>query len=357
MKRILILLFMTCHTIFAASGSADGFGYTWIDSNETEGPVYSWVDITSADNLVSTSGEAAATLTISPPVVLYGETITALRASTNGYLSTLLSDSGEDNTFDTLLPAKPDIGGGKRLYPLHGKFTDSTKIFHAYIPQAAHPNSDCGAHVITWSDAIHSEANHKPVSFQVILFDNFDIIYQYDTEEAINGVGTTTGLQSSGTGTHFHSIACDIEKSIPDSYAILILPPSIVVRNITDGVEIPGKSLRDALLAATNGTRIILDERLADQTIGLTEATPLLTAKSVAIQAPTGSKIATGKNDEQSSLVILDLFQVNHCYIQGIDSINGFSMADSTLQTMKTFSSTTLKSVKMSPIQVALMME
>lgn len=55
MKRsyTLLLLFFAASTLFAASGGPDQYGYIWKDSNEADGPVYSWIDITTTGTAIT----------------------------------------------------------------------------------------------------------------------------------------------------------------------------------------------------------------------------------------------------------------------------------------------------------------
>ena len=89
MKKLLLILLCVPLFIFSqTSGGPDGYGYTWEDSNNPNGPIYSWIDIEDIDNLVNGLGDD--NIIGSFPIAsfnYYWYTVSALSIGSNGYIS------------------------------------------------------------------------------------------------------------------------------------------------------------------------------------------------------------------------------------------------------------------------------
>lgn len=268
------LLFSPISPVRAGSGGggASEYSATWIDSLEANGPVYQWVDIgqTGEEVLGYGDGSTAATVDLEVPTVFYTfEVADQVVVSESGYLTTDLSDNGSDSTNDCGLPVAPSNGGsGERVYVLHDEidFAPSQaggggrgQILYEYFPRSPHPANDCGVQVFSWLN-MERDRNGQRFDFQLLVFDNFDILMQYGPGNPDNGAGSTTGLQDDTFGFGLE-IACDTANSIPDNYAVLVEPNTVVVDLATDEVNsLSMTTLREAL--DSDARKIVFDPSL-----------------------------------------------------------------------------------------------
>lgn len=91
MKRTTTLLLsaLLATPLLAATGGPDAYGYTWKDSNEPDGPVYNWVDITTTGTLITGLGDdnvvGPFVMTTDMPFYWYGRKF--IWIGSNGYVS------------------------------------------------------------------------------------------------------------------------------------------------------------------------------------------------------------------------------------------------------------------------------
>lgn len=216
------------------TGGPDAFGYTFSDQAEPDCD-YAFVDISGTGTFVVNGDDIAATQTLGGAGFdFYGTVYTDLRLSTNAYISTLLSDSGGDLSNDCPLPASPSTGGGARIYPLHDDIdcdpaTAGSGIYHEYFASCPVPGRfQGGCNIVQW------ECEHFPggggtntESLQAVLYDSFDLTYQFQACEEC-GSGSTTGIQDDGPTTGL-TYACNSAGTIsPGSTAVCWFHPFAV---------------------------------------------------------------------------------------------------------------------------------
>jgi len=194
-----------------STGGPDAFGYVFADST-TNQCTFNFIDITATGTSVVSGDDAGAPVNLPGPALdFYGETVTDIAMTTNGYLSTDSTDTGPDLSNDCPLPAPPSTGGGGRYYPLQDDLITADGLFE-YFPNCPRPSGAVageGCYVFQWNGVEHFGGMGETFSFQAVLYDtSYAIVFQYGAGNPETGTGSTTGIQNLAA-TDGLTYACD----------------------------------------------------------------------------------------------------------------------------------------------------
>jgi hypothetical protein len=188
------------------AGGPDAFGYSWIDSDDPGGPVFSWTDITGTGTLITgwspTSDDGYVTISLPWSISYYGNSYSAINVGTNGLLS--FTSQPTDYT-NTAIPTAAEPNNA--LYP----FWDDLNLTSS---GTVHYRNDSGngRFVIQYTN-VPPYSGTGTNTFQILLYPNGDIIFQYlsmtgTTSSATVGIENadgTVGLQVVYNGTYLHN--------------------------------------------------------------------------------------------------------------------------------------------------------
>ncbi|MDJ0654220.1 MAG: PKD domain-containing protein [Xanthomonadales bacterium] len=149
--------------------------------------------------------DGAATVSLGGPgFPFYGSTVDTVAMSSNGYLSTDPTDNGEffGNVTDVCpIPSVPQDGSttGGRILPFHADLIISQGL-HRYYSSCPRPSGSggVGCNVFQWDDTGFFGSADVSFDIQVVLYDNGDIVYQYDPGNLGSGFGRGIGIQNPG---------------------------------------------------------------------------------------------------------------------------------------------------------------
>jgi|GEM_PF-1503961 len=224
MKKIIFMLILSVaisvfSTIDKGSGGPDAFGYSWIDSNETGGPVYGWYDISSIGTNMYMGEWDRQTVNMGMSFDFYGTTYTSVDVFSKGYLSFV---SGGDVKYEN--DPIPFLDSPNGVIAPFWEDLDpadqSGAVFYYY--------DSANSRFIVQFDNVVFYGGNLSNTFQVILNADGKIYFQYKTmREYVDGC--TVGIENQG-GTDGLEIAFN-ESYISDGLAVKVYPSDI----ITDG--------------------------------------------------------------------------------------------------------------------------
>lgn len=207
-------------TVSNSMGTDNGYGYTWIDSDEMGGPVYSFFDISAGGTNITEplGGDGTGQLTLPFPFEFYGVTYESIFINANGFVA-----FEQPNTTATYLnaqiPKADNING-----VIAGLWTDlEPQNFNGAIHVAAFTD----ALVVQWSDATeYLGSEDETVTFQIVIYadGNIDVYYK-DVETAPFITYATVGIEN-GEGTDGAQVAFNTAY-LKDNLAIRYVKPSV----------------------------------------------------------------------------------------------------------------------------------
>ncbi len=193
MKRYLLLTFIAtiCYsTLFAAVGGPDIFGYTWKDSNEPNGPVYSWIDITALPNTIQVTGLSDDNNTGPFPIGFnfqyYWYNVSQYYIGSNGYIG--FTNGQISSPFPTI-PAAAQPNNFIAPFAADLNFDGATNPGQCYYWQNATNDTLIVSYenVAFWSPTAANGYIQGANSFQIIL-SNIDssITFQYKLQSGVS---------------------------------------------------------------------------------------------------------------------------------------------------------------------------
>ena len=207
-------------------GGPDAYGYWFINSEEVDGPVYSWSEITTTGIKISTTGDDfnVGPFPIGFNFPFYGSSFSTFRVSSNGFIS---FTSGSTAFTDLTLP---NISAPENLVaPLWSDF-DLTTTGSIYYYSDGHNL------VVSYISVVpYKGTNH--FTFQAILNENGEIRFQYASIPDMNTTGRA-GIQNA-TRT-MGLMVSSRDSTIKNNLAVQIYPPANwIILNPTSGSLVP----------------------------------------------------------------------------------------------------------------------
>lgn len=210
------------------SGGPDAFGYSWRDSDEAGGPIYSWVDINdgTAINLGDDATHGPFDLGFS--VDFYGSTFSAVNICSNGFVSFNSTVTNYNNQ------GIPNVEQPNNLLAVF--WDDMNPSAGGSVYYKSQP--ELSRFVVTYS-AVPHYGGSDPETFQVIINTDGSIVYQYNTVSLPTGctVGIENAAGDDGLMVSFNSAYLHDEMAIRLATAE---PMTWVSANPESAVVVPG---------------------------------------------------------------------------------------------------------------------
>ncbi len=237
--------------VISSIGTDNGFGYTWIDSDESGGPIYNFIDISGTGTEITTDlgGDGSLGIPLLFPFEFYGNTYTNATVNANGFIS---FDESPSLTFvNSQIPVDNGVNN-----MIAGLWDDlEPQNFNG----AVHYQTIDNTFIVQWTNAsVFLGSENETVTFQIVLHadGNIDVFYE-DVETASFLNSTTVGIEnadaSDGAQVVFNS------DYIKNGLALRFIKPDVALTPFISNISpisgvVPAGGSRDltVTLDATN---------------------------------------------------------------------------------------------------------
>ncbi|MFZ0389224.1 MAG: M14 family zinc carboxypeptidase [Calditrichia bacterium] len=214
-------------TAIEGAGGSDSFGHIWIDSDESNGPQYNWIELSTGLGTEIPLSGLNSTSNIIPlgfDVPFYNEAFSSLRVCNNGWISFTTNSVSYNNT---ALPS--NLAPRAMIAPLWDNLylQPDSKVF--YLQEA-------NRFIVQW-EKLATATGFGPYTFELIIFDTGNLMLQYKTLTGLEN-SYTVGMQDGSASDGFH-IAFN-EPYLHEQMAIMINRRSWVSINPLGATLQPG---------------------------------------------------------------------------------------------------------------------
>ena len=219
-------------------GGPDNAGYVYIDSNEPGGPAFNWLDISTIGIGLTVNDESFSEIRLFFPFTFYGQTFTSVQVSANGFLTFGPPIQQRNN------PAIPNSAAPNAVI---APFWDDLISGGGMGAVYAYEDLTNRQVIIQFNDVRRAGDPNTRITFQIILRENNDILFQY-----LSATGTlnsaTIGIENLN-GSDGLQVAFN-QAYVTDSLAVRFTPGcSWLSTNVISGTIQPGDSTEVSVTA------------------------------------------------------------------------------------------------------------
>jgi len=169
--------------VVLGAGGPDDYGHNWIDSNEDGGPTFDWTDISDTGTPVGAGDETVSPVTLPFDFSFYGTSYSEVGVASNGYLIF------GGNTVEYINSALPSAAAPNNIIaPFWDDLDPSTEgtVYTEY-------DEENDRFIVQYENVAKFFSANR-YTFQVILYADGSILFQYETMDATDSA--TTGVEN-----------------------------------------------------------------------------------------------------------------------------------------------------------------